>query len=187
MNSESFDNSDKNLFSTVNVPIKCPDAFYMIRLTMTNLMMMLRKAVNHPYLIWTPIDPNAKSRQLLIDEDLIKQSGKLLVLDALLPRLKKKGNKVLIFSTFTMFIDMIEEMLIMRDYEYRRLDGVTNFQARTDAINDFQNDPDVFVFLLSTRAGGLGLNLTAADTVIFMDRDWVSNGELTTSGAVKKN
>ena len=73
-----------------------------------------------------------------------------------------------------MFMDMIEEMLILRGYNYRKLDGGINYDDRMEVINDFQTDPSIFIFLISTRAGGLGLNLTAADTVIFMDRDWVS-------------
>lgn len=70
-------------------------------------------------------------------------------------------------------LDIIEEYLLYTDYSYRRLDGTTALQQRADAIDEFNNDPDIFVFLLSTRAGGLGLNLVGADTVIFYDRDWV--------------
>jgi SNF2 family DNA or RNA helicase len=80
--------------SNKNVPFDCPDCPYICRITMQNTVMMLKKAVNHPYLIWTPIDPNAKSRQMFVSEDLIKHSGKLLVLEALLPKLKKMGHKV---------------------------------------------------------------------------------------------
>jgi SNF2 family DNA or RNA helicase len=72
-----------------------------------------------------------------------------------------------------MFMDMIEEMLLLRKYEFRRLDGSVDYTSRNNSIGDFMNDDKIFLFLLSTRAGGLGLNLTAADTVIFMDRDWV--------------
>jgi ATP-dependent DNA helicase len=158
--------------SNENVPFDCPDCPYICRITMQNTVMMLKKAVNHPYLIWTPIDPNAKSRQMFVSEDLIKHSGKLLVLEALLPKLKKMGHKVLIFSTMVMFMDMIEEMLLLRKYEFRRLDGSVDYTSRNNSIGDFMNDDKIFLFLLSTRAGGLGLNLTAADTVIFMDRDW---------------
>jgi len=73
----------------------------------------------------------------------------------------------------TQLLDLIEEFLIFRSYEYARLDGAMNIQTRVDAINTFTNDPNCFVMLISTRAGGLGLNLTAADTVIIFDSDWV--------------
>lgn len=70
-------------------------------------------------------------------------------------------------------LDLIEEFLIFRSYEYARLDGTMNINTRVDEINTFTNDPNCFVMLISTRAGGLGLNLTAADTVIIFDSDWV--------------
>lgn len=73
-----------------------------------------------------------------------------------------------------MALDLIEEMLIFRDHSYRRIDGSYNLEDRQESINCFNNDPAIFVFLLSTRAGGLGLNLTGADTCIFFDKDWVS-------------
>lgn len=82
--------------------------------------------------------------------------------------------QVLIFSTLVMSIDLIEEMMIMRNYSYRRLDGSYRLEQRAVAIDEFNKDPNILAFLLSTRAGGLGLNLTGADTVIFFDRDWVS-------------
>lgn len=73
----------------------------------------------------------------------------------------------------TQLLDLIEEFMIFRSYEYTRLDGTMNIKTRVDAINTFTNDPNCFVMLISTRAGGLGLNLTAADTVIIFDSDWV--------------
>lgn len=71
-------------------------------------------------------------------------------------------------------LDLIEEMLILRNHQYRRIDGSRNLEERGDSIDDFNKDPEILAFLLSTRAGGLGLNLTGADTCIFFDRDWVS-------------
>lgn len=71
-----------------------------------------------------------------------------------------------------MVLDLIEEFLIMRNHKYVRLDGSKSFEYRQVKIEEFNKDPEIFIFLISTRAGGLGLNLTAADTVIFMDRDW---------------
>jgi len=73
----------------------------------------------------------------------------------------------------TQLLDLIEEFLIFRSYEYTRLDGTMKITSRVEAINTFTNDPDCFLMLISTRAGGLGLNLTAADTVIIFDSDWV--------------
>lgn len=70
-------------------------------------------------------------------------------------------------------LDLIEEYMILRGYKYRRLDGKMSLQFRGDSIQDFTSDPEIFVFLISTRAGGLGLNLVTADTVILFDRDWV--------------
>lgn len=135
-------------------------------------MIMFKKIVDHPYLIHFPLDPDAEEKALLINEDLIRSSGKLMVLDQILRRLKQDGHKVLIFSTLVMSLDLIEEALIMRGYKYCRLDGGLRLHERKHNIESFNNDPDVFAFLLSTRSGGLGLNLTGADTVIFFDRDW---------------
>ncbi|XP_044257261.1 lymphocyte-specific helicase-like [Tribolium madens] len=164
-------NTASVLHYNTHVPLKIPDRPYMIRLTMANPMMMLKKAVNHPYLIWTPVVVEENRNELYVSKDMVKLSGKLLVLDAMLPKLKAGGHKILLFSTLTMMLDLVEELLIMRNYTYRRLDGSLDLDSRNDNINDFKSD-DVFVFLLSTRAGGLGLNLTSADTVIFIDKDW---------------
>jgi ATP-dependent DNA helicase len=70
-------------------------------------------------------------------------------------------------------LDVIHEFLILRNYKFTRLDGTMNILPRVNAINTFNNDPDYFLMIISTRAGGLGLNLTAADTVIIFDSDWV--------------
>lgn len=80
---------------------------------------------------------------------------------------------MLIYSTFVVLLDVLEEYLEISKYQYRRLDGNTSLEDRDIAITEFNNDANIFVFLLSTRAGGLGINLTGADTVIFYDRDWV--------------
>jgi len=78
----------------------------------------------------------------------------------------------LLYFQMTRMIDLMEEYLTYRQYKYCRLDGSTKLEDRRDTVSDFQNDPSIFVFLLSTRAGGLGINLTSADTVIFYDSDW---------------
>ncbi|XP_055384468.1 chromatin-remodeling ATPase INO80 [Condylostylus longicornis] len=105
-------------------------------------------------------------------QTLISDAGKLSVLDSLLTRLKSQGHRVLIYSQMTKMIDLLEEYMWHRKYRYMRLDGSSKISARRDMVADFQTRADIFVFLLSTRAGGLGINLTAADTVIFYDSDW---------------
>src|SRR3954447_18373501 len=103
---------------------------------------------------------------------LVMDSGKLSRLDKLLEELKTGGHRVLLYFQMTRMIDLMEEYLTYRNYKYCRLDGSTKLEDRRDTVSDFQSDPSIFVFLLSTRAGGLGINLTSADTVIFYDSDW---------------
>ncbi|KAK9751910.1 SNF2-related domain [Popillia japonica] len=105
-------------------------------------------------------------------ETLVTDSGKLSVLDGLLKKLKEGGHRVLIYSQMTKMIDLLEEYMWHRHHKYMRLDGSSKISERRDMVADFQARTDIFVFLLSTRAGGLGINLTAADTVIFYDSDW---------------
>ena len=102
----------------------------------------------------------------------VSDSGKLGKLDQLLRQLKDGGHRVLLYFQMTRMIDLMEEYLTYRNYKYVRLDGSTKLEDRRDTVADFQTKPEIFVFLLSTRAGGLGINLTAADTVIFYDSDW---------------
>lgn len=131
---------------------------------------MYKKIVNHPYLVHCPLDSVGLPQ---IDENLVKSSGKLLVLDAMFAKLKAQGHRVLLFSTMTMILDMIEDYLSLRDYEYLRLDGTTKLEVRKEYIARFNTDQNIFLFLISTRAGGVGLNLAGADTVIIYDSDWV--------------
>lgn len=79
----------------------------------------------------------------------------------------------MLFSTFTSLIEILEDYLSLRSYTYLRLDGQTDLDDRQAYIKQYNNDPDMFLFLISTRAGGLGINLAAADTVIIFDSDWV--------------
>jgi DNA helicase INO80 len=102
----------------------------------------------------------------------VTDSGKLAKLDQLLRDLKAGNHRVLLYFQMTKMIDLMEEYLTYRNYKYLRLDGSTKLEDRRDTVHDFQTRPDIFIFLLSTRAGGLGINLTAADTVIFYDSDW---------------
>jgi DNA helicase INO80 len=103
---------------------------------------------------------------------LVTDAGKMMALDRLLSELKAGGHRVLIYNQMTRMIDLMEEYLHYRGYTYIRLDGSSKIADRRDLVSDWQHRSDIFAFLLSTRAGGLGINLTAADTVIFYDSDW---------------
>ncbi|KAI9239785.1 MAG: SNF2 family N-terminal domain-containing protein [Podila humilis] len=105
-------------------------------------------------------------------KQLVMDSGKLAILDKLLVDLKAGGHRVLLYFQMTKMIDLMEEYLTYRQYKYLRLDGSSKISDRRDMVTDWQTRPEIFIFLLSTRAGGLGINLTAADTVIFYDSDW---------------
>ena len=102
----------------------------------------------------------------------INNSGKLKVLDDLLVQLNKGNHRVLIYFQMTRMMDLFEEFLIEKQYSYLRLDGTCKVSQRKELVNLWQNTDRHFIFMLSTRAGGVGLNLTAADTVIFYDSDW---------------
>ncbi|XP_032675954.1 SWI/SNF-related matrix-associated actin-dependent regulator of chromatin subfamily A containing DEAD/H box 1 homolog isoform X2 [Odontomachus brunneus] len=107
-----------------------------------------------------------------LPQELIPQAGKLKQLDEMLPCLKEGGHRPLIFSQFTMVLDILEEYLTIRGHTFLRLDGSTPVTDRQTLINNYTQDSSIFIFLLSTRAGGLGINLTAADTVIIHDIDF---------------
>jgi SWI/SNF-related matrix-associated actin-dependent regulator of chromatin subfamily A member 5 len=135
-----------------------------------NLLMQLRKVCNHPYLFPGIELEDAPS----MGEHLIETSGKLIILDQLLTKLYAEGNhKVLIFSQMTMVLDILEDYCNYRLYKYCRIDGSTDMNSRDSQIEQFMAEgSDRFIFLLSTRAGGLGINLTAADTVVIYDSDF---------------
>ncbi|KAK6180624.1 hypothetical protein SNE40_008640 [Patella caerulea] len=142
-----------------------------VTIRLQNIMMQLRKCVNHPYLLEHPIDP--ETGYLKTDETTVTTSGKMMVLDKMLPELKKRGHKVLIFSQMTRMMDLLEDYCELRDYNYCRLDGSCSIQNRREQMELFNDkDGDMFLFLLSTRAGGLGINLVGADTCIIYDSDW---------------
>lgn len=103
--------------------------------------------------------------------NLVKDSGKLETLDILLAKLFKERHRPLIYFQMTKMMDLMEDYLKMKKYRYLRLDGSTKVSDRRELVERWQKE-DIFIFLLSTRAGGLGINLTAADTVIFYDNDW---------------
>ncbi|CAH8491794.1 unnamed protein product [Schistosoma rodhaini] len=128
---------------------------------------------SHVYsLSYTVATPLPRSLELVSRATRISDSGKLTTLDNLLSELKSNGHRVLIYSQMTRMIDILEEFMLYRKHAYLRLDGSSRLSDRRDMVAQWQTNPRWFVFLLSTRAGGLGINLTAADTVIFYDSDW---------------
>ncbi|XP_017277128.1 lymphoid-specific helicase isoform X2 [Kryptolebias marmoratus] len=147
-----------------------------INLKLQNVLMLLKRCCNHPYLVEYPLDPG--TQEFKIDEQLVQSSGKFLILDRLLPALKERGHKILIFSQMTSILDILMDFCYLRNFQYSRLDGSMSYTDRDENMKRFATDPDVFIFLLSTRAGGLGINLTAADTVIIFDSDWNPQADL---------
>ncbi|KAM9510384.1 chromodomain-helicase-DNA-binding protein 8 [Guaruba guarouba] len=153
-----------------------------------NTMMELRKCCNHPYLINGAEEKilaefrDSCPHQVPVDfhlQAMVRSAGKLVLIDKLLPKLKAGGHKVLIFSQMVRCLDILEDYLIQKRYLYERLDGRVRGNLRQAAIDRFSRpDSDRFVFLLCTRAGGLGINLTAADTCIIFDSDWNPQNDL---------
>jgi ATP-dependent DNA helicase len=135
-----------------------------------NRMMDMRKAVNHPYLIEYPISDCGTFYNS--SNDMIDICGKLAVLNQMLTELIAGGHKTLIFSQMTSMLDVLGDYLNLKKIKFVRLDGNMKFFDRQANIDLFNSDPETKVFLLSTRAGGLGINLTAADTCIIYDSDW---------------
>ncbi len=135
-----------------------------------SLIMQLRKAANHPYLFDGAEDPELYGAT---SDEIITSSGKMVWLDALLTRLLKNGHRVVVFSQFTRVLDIICDYLDMKQMRHSRLDGQTNRVIRQVLIDQF-NRPDSKenIFVASTRAGGEGINLQTADTVILFDSDW---------------
>ena len=147
------------------------------RRSFMNTLMQLRKAANHPYLHFDPTAPDAATGAGAgaTDASIVAVSGKLLVLDRLLDGLRRNKHKVLVFSQFTTMLDILDDYLrfCRPAWKYARLDGSTHFTMRQDLMAEFNRpESDVFCFLLSTRAGGVGINLMAADTVVLFDSDW---------------
>ncbi|GMH46812.1 hypothetical protein TrLO_g5455 [Triparma laevis f. longispina] len=145
------------------------------RTAVLNIVMQLRKCAGHPYLF-----PGQEDRSLPpLGEHLVENCGKMVLLDKLMTRLKQKGHRVLIFTQMTKVLDILEDYVVMRKHNYCRIDGNTTHDVREDHIDSF-NAPnsDKFCFLLSTRAGGLGINLQTADVVILFDSDWNPQADL---------
>ncbi|KAL0464590.1 UNVERIFIED_CONTAM: putative helicase CHR10 [Sesamum latifolium] len=147
--------------------------------SLNNIVIQLRKACSHPYLF-----PGIEPEPYQEGEHLVQVSGKLLILDQLLQKLHDCGHRVLLFAQMTHTLDILQDFLELRKYTYERLDGSIRAEERFAAIRRFSQNSvtksasadayisSPFVFLISTRAGGVGLNLMAADTVIFYEQDW---------------
>jgi len=140
-----------------------------------NMLMQLRKVCNHPYL-FDGVEPGPPYED---GPHLWESSAKMTLLNKLLPKLQAAGSRVLIFSQMTRMLDILEDYCRLKEYEYCRIDGDTAGTDR-DAAMDAYNEPgsSKFVFLLSTRAGGLGINLYTADVVILYDSDWNPQADL---------
>ncbi|ODQ78226.1 hypothetical protein BABINDRAFT_52814 [Babjeviella inositovora NRRL Y-12698] len=140
-----------------------------------NIVMQLRKCCNHPYL-FEGAEPGPP---YTTDEHLVYNSGKMVILDKLLKRMQKQGSRVLIFSQMSRLLDVLEDYCMFRGFEYSRIDGSTSHEDRIEAIDEYNKpDSEKFVFLLTTRAGGLGINLTSADVVVLYDSDWNPQADL---------
>ncbi|XP_017127909.1 chromodomain-helicase-DNA-binding protein Mi-2 homolog [Drosophila elegans] len=148
--------------------------------SLLNIMMELRKCCNHPYLFPSAAQGATSSANGLYEiKSLTKSAGKLVLLSKMLKQLKAQNHRVLIFSQMTKMLDILEDFLEGEQYQYERIDGGTRGSTRQEPIDRF-NAPGSphFVFLLSTRAGGLGINLATADTVIIYDSDWNPHNDI---------
>ncbi|TPX58398.1 hypothetical protein SpCBS45565_g08002 [Spizellomyces sp. 'palustris'] len=148
-----------------------------VRISLQNVVMELKKASNHPFLF-----PNARSFTTSRNDsfvDILSSAGKMVLLDKLLTRMKAEGRRVLIFSQMVNMLNILAEYLTLRGLQFQRLDGTVQSEARKRAMDHFNAPGSTdFAFLLSTRAGGLGLNLETADTVILFDLDWNPQNDL---------
>ncbi|KAI1990152.1 transcriptional regulator [Ophidiomyces ophidiicola] len=144
---------------------------------LSNMLMQLRKLCNHPFVfesVEEEMNPGKGTNDLIW-----RTAGKFELLDRVLPKFKASGHRVLMFFQMTQIMNIMEDFLRLRGLKYLRLDGSTKSDDRSELLRLF-NDPgsEYFCFLLSTRAGGLGLNLQTADTVIIYDSDWNPHQDL---------
>ncbi|KAI9471946.1 MAG: SNF2 family N-terminal domain-containing protein [Benjaminiella poitrasii] len=165
-----------NSFYLTNGQTKSEKISYQVK-GLNNTVMQLRKICNHPFVfeeVEKALNPSGKSNELLY-----RTCGKFELLDRMLPKLQKTGHRVLIFFQMTFIMNIMEDYLNWRKFRYLRLDGSTKSEDRSALLHHF-NEPNspYFIFLLSTRAGGLGLNLQTADTVIIFDSDWNPHQDL---------
>lgn len=150
------------------------------QVSLVNIMMDLKKCCNHPYLFSAACVEAPKLANGLYEiTALTKACGKLILLQKMLRKLYEQGHRVLIFSQMTKMLDILEDFLDGEGYKYERIDGSITGSLRQEAIDRF-NAPNAqqFCFLLSTRAGGLGINLATADTVIIYDSDWNPHNDI---------
>ncbi|XP_014291998.1 ATP-dependent helicase brm isoform X3 [Halyomorpha halys] len=147
-----------------------------------NTIVQLRKLCNHPFMfhhIEEKYCDHVGQNNVVTGPDLFRVSGKFEFLDRILPKLKATNHRVLLFCQMTQLMTIMEDYLSWRGFSYLRLDGTTKSEDRGDLLKKFNNpESEYFIFLLSTRAGGLGLNLQAADTVIIFDSDWNPHQDL---------
>jgi chromodomain-helicase-DNA-binding protein 4 len=148
--------------------------------SLLNVMMELKKVSNHPYLLAAAAEEAQIAPSGLFEvNSMTKASGKLVLLAKMLHTLKATGHRVLIFSQMTKMLDLLEDFLDGFGYKYERIDGSITGTLRQDAIDRFNAEgAEQFVFLLSTRAGGLGINLYTADTVVIYDSDWNPHNDI---------
>ncbi|KAJ1450655.1 P-loop containing nucleoside triphosphate hydrolase protein [Pelagophyceae sp. CCMP2097] len=154
--------------------------------SLQNVVMQLRKACNHAVLLdeiapeeLSDDEGEAEDRRKKRLQRLLDGSGKLALLDRMLDKLKDRGHRVLIFSQMTRMLDVLEDYLSLKDFGFARFDGSTAARSRQALIDEFNSKgSNTFVFLLSTRAGGLGINLATADTVVIFDQDWNPHNDL---------
>ncbi|KAJ8305679.1 hypothetical protein KUTeg_016224 [Tegillarca granosa] len=142
-----------------------------------NTIMQLRKICNHPFIFphleEAIVEHMGLTGSVLSGPELYRAAGKFELIDRMLPKLKATGHKVLLFCQMTSLMSIMEDYFVFRGYRYLRLDGTTKSEDRGQLLQMFNDkDSPYFVFILSTRAGGLGLNLQTADTVIIFDSDW---------------
>ncbi|XP_076062589.1 chromodomain-helicase-DNA-binding protein Mi-2 homolog isoform X3 [Oratosquilla oratoria] len=150
------------------------------QVSLLNIVMDLKKCCNHPYLFPAAAEEAPKAPNGMFESKaLIKACGKFMLLESMLAKLKRDGHRVLIFSQMTKMLDVLEDFCEGLGYKYERIDGGVTGTQRQEAIDRF-NAPGAqqFVFLLSTRAGGLGINLATADTVIIYDSDWNPHNDI---------
>ncbi|CAM9477635.1 unnamed protein product [Chrysoparadoxa australica] len=145
------------------------------RTALLNVLMQLRKVCNHPYLF----DGAEPGPPYINGPHLWENAGKMVLLNKLLPKLRDQGSRVLIFSQMTRLLDVLEDYMHIKGYDYCRIDGSTDGESRDRQMDEFNEEGSPkFCFLLSTRAGGLGINLATADTVILYDSDWNPQADL---------
>ncbi|XP_034140949.1 transcription activator BRG1-like, partial [Drosophila guanche] len=151
--------------------------------TLMNSIMQLRKICNHPFLFEQIEESYAEhlglNEKIVSGPDLYRSAGKFELMDRILPKFKQSGHRVLIFCQMTSSMTILEDYFNFRSYKYLRLDGTTKADERGELLSQFnEKDSEYFIFILSTRAGGLGLNLQTADTVIIFDSDWNPHQDL---------